>query len=334
MDARRATAVPLSDGLGRRIEYLRLSLTRRCNFRCSYCSPCPVAERPGAVLDPDEIRALVAGFARLGVRRVRLTGGEPTLRRDLVEIVAAVAAVPGIEEVAITTNGQRLGSLAAALRGAGVTRVNVSLDTLRRERLTAVSGPAASLERVIEGIEAAALAGFASLKLNTVVLGGVNEDELGALVRFAWSARAVPRLIELMPFGRGERVPVARMKALLERQGVSLEPAETRLGWGPASYHAGHSEEGGRRIGGAVGFIGAMTETFCEACNRVRVGPDGALRPCLARPEEVPLRDLLRPSAPRGAFEERVRAALLAKAPRHDLDLSSVPRPSMSSIGG
>lgn len=327
---------PLFDGQGRRVTYLRLSLTRRCNFRCSYCSPCPCQERPDGVLDCDEIRALVMAFARIGVRRVRLTGGEPTLRPDLLRLVEVIAGVPGIEEIALTTNGQRLESLASRLRSAGVSRVNVSLDTLAAERLRVISGRAACLARVVHGIEAATRAGFASVKLNTVVLGGMNEDELGDVVRFAWRVGAVPRFIELMPFGRGEPVPIRRMRALLAAQGVSLGSVQPARGWGPASYHLGRTVADGAAVEGMVGFIGAMTERFCDTCNRVRVGPDGALRPCLGGRDEVPLRALLRAGAPQGALEARIRAALLAKAPSHDLAARrcGVGQPPMSFFGG
>ncbi len=322
-------AAPLADRQGRRIRYLRLSLTDACNFACSYCSPHP--ERAGDGLPREAIARLVRVFAGLGVERVRLTGGEPTLRADLVEVVrdiaADVAAVAGIEEVALTTNGHLLADLARPLRQAGVSRLNVSLDTLRPERLARIAGPAATLPRIVRGVEEAAGAGYASLKLNTVVVRGCNEDELADLARFAWRHGAIARFIELMPFGSGEPVPVAEMERLLAAQGVRLAPDATR-GWGPARHMRG-ALAGGER--GLVGFIGALTETFCDGCNRVRVGPDGALRACLGGREAVPLRDLLAESAGE-ALALRIRSALAAKAERHRMDAGGLP--PMMGTGG
>jgi cyclic pyranopterin phosphate synthase len=323
---------PLADAQGRRITYLRLSLTDRCNFRCSYCSPLG----PDGHEDPLttlEAARLVAILARLGVRRVRLTGGEPTLRRDLVQVVRAVAGTPGIEEVALTTNGLFLDRLAAPLRAAGLTRLNVSLDTLDPERLLALSGRAASLARVVSGIEAAAAAGYQGLKLNVVVVRGVNEGELGALARFGWRHGATPRFIELMPFGEGAPVPVAEIRALLEAQGVRLSPDGSR-GWGPAVHLRGHSRERGRAVSGLVGFIGAMTENFCDACNRVRVAADGTLRACLGGRERISLKDLLRQGAPDEHVAARVVEALQLKRDRHDMAAEAGGLLPMVGTGG
>ncbi len=229
----------------------------------------------------------------MGIRRVRLTGGEPTLRRDIVEVVADIHATPGIEEVALTTNGHRLEELAAPLRRAGLRQLNVSLDTFDGARLERLSGRAADVERIRRGIAAAAAAGYPSLKINTVVLRDVNDAELGDLARFAWRYGAIARYIELMPFGGGNPVSVAEMQALLVAQGVRLEPDATR-GWGPARHMRGISTEDGREVHGLLGFIGAISENFCEDCNRVRVSAAGALRACLGGRDEVPLADLLR----------------------------------------
>lgn len=310
-----AGPAPLVDAQGRAITYLRLSLTDRCNFRCSYCAPA-VPSRCEDPLDRRDLVRLVAVFARLGIRRVRLTGGEPTLRPDLLEIVRAVRATPGIEEVALTTNGHLLGGLAAPLLDAGVARLNVSLDTLDAEKLRRIAGPAATLERVVTGIEAAFRTGFASVKINVVVAAGTNDDELGDLARFAWRFGATPRFIELMPFGPGTPVPTARVKVLLEEQGVRLAPDPAK-GWGPAYHMRGTSTSGGLEVGGLVGFIGAMTENFCDGCNRIRVGADGALRACLGGRERVSLRDLLAAGAPDDEIAGRIRAALLARTDRH-----------------
>jgi len=319
---------PLVDGQGRAIRYLRLSLTARCNFTCSYCSPSPDAA--GDPLDRGDAARLVRVFAGLGVCRVRLTGGEPTLRRDLPDIARDVAGTPGITEVALTTNGHRLEAQAALLREAGVSRLNVSLDTLDPDRLRRLSGRAADLDRIARGIAAAAAARFEALKLNVVVMRGVNDGELGALARFAWRHRATPRFIELMPFGPGQPVPTAEVKRLLEAQGVRLAPDPTR-GWGPA-YHM-RGESGAE--GGLVGFIGAMTENFCDGCNRVRIGADGALRSCLGGRDRLPLLDLVRAGASDAELAAAVRAALAGKGERHGMgEPGGPPLLPMAGTGG
>ncbi len=304
----------LSDAQGRSIRYLRVSLTDRCNFRCSYCSPAELEPAEG-LLRRAELARLFRLFAALGVRRVRLTGGEPTLRHDLVAIAADAAATPGIEDVALTTNGHRLAELVAPLRAAGVAALNVSLDTLRPERLAGVSGQAARLDRILQGIDAAA-GRFRSLKLNTVVMRGVNEDELRDLVVYAWDRGALPRFIEQMPFGGGVPVPLARVRALLAEQGVDLAPDGHR-GWGPARHMRARLPDGRE---GLVGFIGAMTENFCDDCNRARVTADGGFQACLGGEGRADLRALLRTGADDAALARAVRASLAHKAPRHRME--------------
>jgi cyclic pyranopterin phosphate synthase len=193
-----SAAATLTDAQGRAIAYLRVALTDRCNFRCTYCSPA-ANEPPDGLLTRGELARLFRVFAAEGVRRIRLTGGEPTLRKDVVEIVSDAAATPGIEDVALTTNGHRLAELVVPLHDAGLGSLNVSLDTLDPARLPGVSGRAARLDAILAGIDATA-GRFRSLKLNTVVMRGVNEDELPALVRYAWDRGALPRFIEQMPF--------------------------------------------------------------------------------------------------------------------------------------
>ncbi len=325
-------ALPLADGLGRRITYLRLSLTDRCNFRCSYCSPAAPETREQP-LPRAALARLVRIFAGLGVRRVRLTGGEPTLRPDLLDVVRDVGATPGIEEIALTTNGHLLADLAGPLREAGVSRLNVSLDTLDPARLRRISGRAADADRIVRGIGAAMRAGYASLKVNVVVVRGENDGELGDLARFAWRAGATARFIELMPFGPGAPVATAEVKRLLEAQGVRLSPDASR-GWGPAYHMRGESVDGGRAVSGLVGFIGAMTESFCDGCNRVRVGADGALRACLGGRDRLPLRPLLEDGTSDAELAARVRAALAGKGERHAMREGGAALPSMMGTGG
>jgi cyclic pyranopterin phosphate synthase len=320
---------PLIDPQGRHIVYLRVSLTDRCNFRCSYCSPGLESAHGDALARPD-IRRLVGIFAEMGIRRVRLTGGEPTLRRDIVEIVSDLHATPGIEEIALTTNGHRLEELARPLRQAGLRQLNVSLDTFDGDRLAQLSGRAADVDRIRRGIAAAAAAGYPSLKVNTVVLRDVNSGELGDLARFAWRHGAIARYIELMPFGGGEPVSVTEMQRLLVEQGVRLEPDDTR-GWGPARHMRGTSVEGGQEVRGLLGFIGAITENFCGDCNRVRVSAAGALRACLGGRDEVPLALLLR-NGTDDEVEAAIREGLSRKRDRHHMEEESFE--TMVRIGG
>ncbi|HEX9048927.1 MAG TPA: GTP 3',8-cyclase MoaA [Anaeromyxobacter sp.] len=309
-----SSGAPLADAQGRVISYLRVSLTDRCNFRCTYCSPAD-QEEDGGLLTREELARVVRLFAALGVRRIRLTGGEPTLRRDVVEIVRDAASTPGIEDVALTTNGHRLAALAAPLAGAGLGSMNVSLDTLDPGRLAGVSGAGARLDRILAGIEAC-VGRFRSLKTNTVVMRGVNEDEVADLVRYAWAHGAIPRFIEQMPFGGGVPVPLAEVRRRLEDAGFSLR-ADPHRGWGPA-HHLRARDARGRE--GLVGLIGAMTENFCDACNRARVAADGGFQACLGGEDRAPLRDLMRDGAGDGALVEAIRGALARKAPRHRMD--------------
>ncbi len=309
-----SAARALTDAQGRAISYLRVSLTDRCNFRCTYCSPAE-NEPPDGLLTRAELARLFRVFAREGVRRIRLTGGEPTLRKDVVEIAGDAASTPGIEDVALTTNGHRLAELVDPLRAAGLGSLNVSLDTLDPARLPGVSGRGARLDAILAGIDAAA-GRFRSLKLNTVVMRGVNEDELPALVRYAWDRGALPRFIEQMPFSGGEVVPLAEVRARLVGAGFTLRPDAFR-GWGPAR-HLRATDRDGRE--GLVGLIGAMTENFCEDCNRARIAADGGFQACLGGADRLSLRDMMREGAPDAALTLAVRGALGRKAPRHHMD--------------
>jgi cyclic pyranopterin phosphate synthase len=329
--------LPLTDAFARRVTYLRLSLTDRCNYRCTYCMPEEgVALAPRAdVLTFEEIEVLVERFARLGVERVRLTGGEPTVRQDVVEVVRRVARVPGVREVMMTTNGHRLAELAAPLRAAGLARLNVSLDTLDADRFRGITRRG-DLERVVAGIEAAQEVGFDALKLNVVALRGFNDGELGAIARFAWARGAVPRFIEWMPMSDGELyapgsfLGAADIRAALADQlGTTLVPAQSAVsGAGPARYLRAEGL-------GEVGIISALTEHFCDACNRVRVSATGQLHTCLAYDDGVDLRGVLRAGGA-GEVESAIRAALGWKRAGHAFTATGggAPRRHMVVIGG
>jgi cyclic pyranopterin phosphate synthase len=305
----------LADAQGRAISYLRVSLTDRCNFRCTYCSPAE-NEPPGGLLTREELKRLFRLFAGLGVRRIRLTGGEPTLHKDVVAIVRDAATTPGVEDVAITTNGHRLAELVPPFLAAGLGSLNVSLDTLVSEKLPGVSGKAARLDQILAGIDAAA-GRFRSLKINAVVMRGVNEDEIPDLVRYAWERGALPRFIEQMPFGGAtDVVPLEEVRARLVGAGFTLVPDGFR-GWGPARHW--RARDGAGREG-LVGLIGAMSENFCQDCNRARVAADGGFQACLGGHDRVPLREMMRAGESDDAIADAVRGGLGRKAPRHHME--------------
>lgn len=270
---------------------VRISITDRCDLACVYCRP---HRRDGYLPEARRVPAeswatLIAGLASRGVRRVRITGGEPLVHPELLEIVAAIARVPGIDDIALTTNGTLLQRLARPLREAGLHRLNVSIDSLDPARFWQLSR-GGRLDAVLAGIEAARAAGFEELKTNTVVIGARaddlrNDDELVAITRWAWSVGATPRFLELMTVGEGANlrdrvVPYAKMREILAPLLEAEDPRRDEAR-GPAVYV--RAREGGQR----VGFITGATETFCEGCDRLRATSDGMLRPCLATPDGV-----------------------------------------------
>ncbi len=302
----------LKDRQGRAITYLRLSVTDRCNFRCSYCSP---AHWGGTkeMLSPEELERIVRIFARLGTRRVRLTGGEPLMRPDLLEIARRVSKIPGIEKVALTTNASRLSDSAGALVEAGISQLNVSLDTLREERFRKVSAKG-DFAAVLAGIEAGAKAGFSALKLNVVVMKGVNEDELPQLVRYAHGLGYTPRFIELMPFGQAAidgRITHQDVLDRLTQGGLALTPdlSAPLKDAGPARYYTCES--------GSVGLVSPLSGNFCAGCNRVRISAKGALRACLGGRGEVPLGERMRAGVDDAILEQEIRQALWLKEDGH-----------------
>jgi GTP 3',8-cyclase len=334
----------LIDPQQRRIDTLRVSVTDRCNYRCTYCMP-DGGVAHGArteTLTFEEIGAVVGLFVRLGVRRVRLTGGEPTVRRELPALVRRLRAIEGLEEIALSTNGHLLGALAAPLRAAGVDRLNVSVDSLRPERFRHITG-GGDLRTVLGGLEAADRAGFTGIKINTVAIDGFNDDELPALCRFAWSRGWVPRFIEEMPMAAGRTyVPgrclsAAEIRARLgaEEPGGTVVPDDGGgdRGAGPARYFRllSDGETSPRRFG----IISPMTEHFCDSCNRLRLSATGALHACLGHDDAVDLRAPLRAGDLVGV-ERAVRGAVAAKRPGHTFQLVGLggPRKAMVQIGG
>lgn len=298
------------------------------------------------LLTYEEIAEVVGIFGAQGVRKIRLTGGEPLVRRDLARLVALLKEQPGIEHVALTTNAFLLARQAEALREAGLDSLNISIDSLDPERFARLTRTG-TLDRVLEGIEAASEQGFESVKLNAVVVRGFNDDEIPALVRFAHDHGAIMRFIEFMPIGqdtiwggdgRSTCVPAREIRDLL-REHWRLEPDATRYGAGPARYWRCHGE-GAPEQGIKVGVIGAVTECFCEDCNRVRVTSRGGLRACLADDGEVDLREILRNGGTPQERAHELRAAiwrsLWGKKARHafELDGTGVTHKAMNAIGG
>ncbi len=335
----------LLDGHRRSVRYLRLSVTDRCNLRCRYCMPAEgMAFSPRErVLRFDELERVVRAFVALGIRRLRLTGGEPLLRKGFVSLVEALGRVEGVEDMALSTNGLLLPPVAARLRAAGVTRVNISVDTLRADRFRDLTRTG-RLERVLAAVDAALAHGYAPVKLNAVVIRGFNDDELSALVRFAAAKGALLRFVEYMPIGLdgfwSDRTFLAteEMLARLEDdwiihpwEGFAAEAGV--IGGGPARY--GLLEP--RRGGGApvrVGFISALSHNFCDTCNRVRVTAAGALQQCLAYPGELSLRDAMRGGASDLELVALIERGLFGKAPGHSFDGGQRTAQAMSVTGG
>jgi cyclic pyranopterin phosphate synthase len=339
----------LTDGFGRSVHYLRVSLTDRCNLRCVYCMPAegdPFLQTP-ELLTHDEIVSLARSFAPLGVKKIRLTGGEPLVRKGVAALVAALRAVPGIEHVALTTNALLLGRQAEALAAAGLSSVNISLDSLdpaNFARMARIGG----LDKVIEGIEAAQAASIPSIKLNAVVVRGMNDHEIVPLARWAMQRGLIMRYIEFMPIGEqtiwGASGEMTCMSARDIRAALAeawrVEPERERFGAGPARYWRLHGE-GAPPEGHPIGVIAAVTECFCEGCNRVRISSTGGLRACLADDHEVDLRAILRDAtldqAGRdAALVAAIQRSLGSKKERHSFDLTQpgVTRTAMHALGG
>jgi cyclic pyranopterin phosphate synthase len=336
------TAEPLVDRQHRTIDYLRVSVTDRCNYRCTYCMPEDgVAHVDRAeVLSFEEICALVRCFARMGVTRVRLTGGEPTVRRDLVDLVRLLRAIPTLRDLALSTNGHLLAELARPLREAGVDRLNVSVDSLDPSRFAAITRRG-DLGKVLAGLDAARAAGFQRIKINTVAIKGFNDGEVGTLCGYAWARGMIPRFIEQMPMAAGALyVPGALLSAAEIRTLVEQAYPHARLiadsaprGAGPARYH--RVEGSGVPAGSVVGIISPMTEHFCDTCNRLRLSASGALHTCLAYDDAIDLRTVLRHEGEE-AVVAAIRQAVLGKRDGHVFGLVGIggPRKAMVQIGG
>ncbi|MCL5960847.1 MAG: GTP 3',8-cyclase MoaA [Chloroflexi bacterium] len=351
----------LSDSYNRPINYLRVSITDRCNLRCLYCMPpTGVSMRPHEeMLRYEEILQVVRAASELGVTKIRVTGGEPLVRLDIVDFIARMSRIPGIDDLSMTTNGMLLQKYAGDLAKAGLKRVNISLDTLRPDKFERITR-LGKIEWVLAGIEAAQKAGLKPVKLNSVVIRGFNDDEITDLVRLTLEKEWHIRFIELMPLSgqagscdqasdggllespidqlgnpdehtNGRKlVSVAEMRQRIEKEFGPLLPSESVTGNGPARYFtlAGAT--------GTIGFISPVSEHFCFQCNRLRLTADGRLRPCLMSDDEIDLRPILRSGATAEALKDVLAAAIAAKPEKHYLDQPQTnPRKrTMSQIGG
>jgi len=329
------TDTPAHDSHGRRIDYLRVSLTDRCNMRCVYCMPAlgmHFAPRP-ELLSDDELLLVIRAAAAAGFRKLRLTGGEPTLRPNLVELIQAMKAIPGIEQIAMTTNALRLRKLAAPLKLAGLDRVNLSIDSLDPVKFRQISR-GGSLDEVWAGLHAADAAGLRPLKINAVIVRGMNDDEVLALAALTLQHPWEFRFIEVMP--------LTGVAGLAEAGVISSTELIARIEahFGPLEPYRQDPADPARRyriLGaqGKLGFISAVTDPFCATCNRMRLTADGRLHLCLLRDNEVDLRSAIRNGATQAEVEQIIRHAIDLKPWGHGLPEGVLPRVrGMSELGG
>jgi cyclic pyranopterin phosphate synthase len=325
---------PLIDPSGRQVDYLRISVTDRCNERCLYCLTenhsgwLPRTE----VLRDEELVAIVQAAVSLGFTRFRVTGGEPLLRKGIVDLIGEIVRLPGVESVMLTTNGLFLPALAQPLYDAGLRRINISLDALNAATYRAITG--GDVGPVLRGIELVKKIGFPSVKLNTVLMRGKNESEILPLLHYAANLDIAIRFIELMPVSSIEMLqdniflPIKEVRTLLQHHGT-LVPLDEHLGFGPAKYFR-LSE-----LGATVGLIGAMSDLhFCDRCNKMRLTSDGKLRPCLGNHLETDLMPGLRPTVNHQTLQKLFLNTLAEKPEEHSFRQQFVPLRGMTAIGG
>ena len=306
----------LIDPFGRTIEYVRLSVTDKCDLRCFYCLPKGFNdfEEPEHWLSFDEIERVIRAFGELGVQRVRITGGEPLVRKDIPQLAARLARLPGINDLSLSTNAVQLAKHARALKDAGVARLNVSLDSLQPKRFQEITG--GKLEKVLAGLEAAKEVGFHPVKINMVVMKGVNDDEVEDLVEYCIANDFTLRMIETMPMGETGRDATRHymdLQIIKQRLAQRYELIPTVMnGGGPARYF---------KVGGSnlrIGFITPISQHFCATCNRVRLSVDGTLYMCLGQEHNFELRPLLRAGISDADLRAALVEAIALKPERHE----------------
>jgi cyclic pyranopterin phosphate synthase len=307
----------LVDPYGRRIEYVRLSVTDRCNYRCFYCLPKGFKdfEEPAHWLTFAEIERVMSAFAELGVARIRLTGGEPLVRKDLPQLVKGLASLPGVDDLSLSTNASLLARDAHDLKDAGISRINVSLDTLDSDRFRDITG-GGELDAVLDGLRTARDAGLSPIKINMVAMKGVNDDEFDDMLEFCMENEFTLRFIETMPMGapgQSVRDSYLELDGVLETLHDKYELIPSCMpGGGPARYY---------QVAGSdtrIGFITPISRHFCETCNRVRMTVDGTLYLCLGQEHSYPLRPLLRSGISNAGLKDAIIEALALKPERHE----------------
>jgi GTP 3',8-cyclase len=324
----------LVDSFHRRINYMRISVTDRCDLRCIYCASTSFQNQTHEdTLRYEEIYRIVQAAASIGVSKIRLTGGEPLVRLHLNRLVSMLVSVPGIDEVSMTTNGTLLTKYAAELKAAGLKRVNVSLDSLQPDKFTRITG-SDKLQNVLQGIEAANNIGLVPVKINMVVLKGINDDEILDFTRKTITDGWNVRFIEHMPFAGAnmqgkDLVSTQEIISIIRQQFGELQPHRPSVGNGPATYYKLANANG------TLGFIGAVTECFCAQCNRFRLTSDGKLRPCLLDDDEIDIKEPLRRGATTAELAEIIQSAAVVKRAQHHLSNGRMPSArSMRQIGG
>jgi len=327
----------LNDSVGRKVSYLRISVIDRCNLRCRYCTPedqFPLLNHQD-VLRYEEILTVVKALVPIGVDKVRLTGGEPLVRKNLDQLVAWLSEVNGIRDISLTTNGVLQAEKGKLLRDAGLSRVNISLDTLKKDKFSYITRRD-YFSRVIAGMETALSLGFSPVKVNVVAMRGFNDDEIIDFVALAEKFPVHVRFIEYMPIGSGtswevgQFISIDDIRQQVEKHYGPLQPVPIGPCSGPAELY---SFSGGQ---GRIGFIGALSHHFCDRCNRIRITADGRLRPCLLADTEFDLKDHLRCGADAEAIRALFFQALAAKPKSHGMSCNSAKKcvRVMSSIGG
>lgn len=319
----------MKDRFGRIIEYLRISVTQNCNLKCIYCSPgeSSCAQKCSANLRPEEFEKIVGSMAKVGIRKVRITGGEPLTRTDVCEIIGRISKIRGIQDISMTTNGIQLDRMADKLKSAGLKRLNISLDSLDEDRFKHITG-GGRLKDTLNGIEKALALGLNPVKINTVLIKGVNDDEIDDFIQLTRDRPLEVRFIELMPIGRfGEQ---NSDKIVYNSDIIRARPelifSEDSLGGQPARYYsiAGYK--------GEIGFISPVSHKFCNSCNRIRLTCDGKIKPCLGNNGEVDITEVLRQNPDR--LDALIKKIIYEKPEGHNFGSNFSSVRNMSMIGG
>lgn len=321
----------MKDGFNREINYIRVSVTDRCNLRCGYCMPPDGVSHfeHSDILTLEEITRLCHIFARLGISRIKITGGEPLVRKGVVPWISQLKKIQGIEQVTMTSNGVALSENIQKLAEGGLDGLNISLDTLDNAQFLSITGTNL-LDKVSEGIDKAAQAGL-KLKINCVPMRGINEDQIINIARLAYDKADAVRFIEMMPIGLGqnyEGIPAAEIVKMLEAEFGLMKRSFEKMGNGPAQYMMISD------FRGKIGFIHAVSQCFCEDCNRVRLTADGKLKLCLASDEGIDLREMLRRGDTDKVLEAEIFRIIKEKPVSHHFGTQKVIGRPMNAIGG